>query len=70
MCRWSAAGGRGGRGGASERASERRGGGREGAGCATERERDGEREREAKTRCLLGGPAGSRRTRAKERGRV
>lgn len=48
MCRWSAAGGRGGRGGASERASERRGGGREGAGCATERERDGEREREAK----------------------
>lgn len=38
--------------------------------------RDGERERErgrgAKTRCLLeaGGPAGSRRTRAKERARV
>lgn len=38
---------------------------REGASCATERER----ERGAKTRCLLeaGGPAGSRRTRAKER---
>lgn len=36
---------------------------REGASCATERER----ERGAKTRCLLeaGGPAGSRRTRAK-----
>lgn len=37
---------------------------------AVARRRETEGEREAKTRCLLGGPAGSRRTRAKERARV